>query len=305
MALWLGYSAPILDDIKITQKVIQGKMDYLITDAQVRQLQRGCPPLAVQEVLDALPHIQKASLVDDSTRRDEVSIWSILLLTLPRLLKVRQGSPLERACSRICKNGQEVADILVFIGLAYGCVWGYDYLQAQSGSGLSAAIAATFASLTVAAVSAAASLVSIVRLYREVDSSPLLSGRLITEFQVQEILRSSPPGYAITMLNGLPVIAYFEKSEIRPERTEMVTSAIETESVAAEKPQKWWKRPVGVLIMLSFFWLAIGSLLSENPDTMAVIGSFAVIVLLINALLRRILRRRSKRIIAQRTGTTW
>ncbi|ORL53102.1 hypothetical protein B7H18_03730 [Pseudomonas putida] len=282
-------------------------MDYLITDAQVRQLQRGCPPMAVQEMLGALPHVQNASLDNDSNRRDEVSVWSTVWLTLPRLLKVRQGGMFERACSRIYKIGHEVADILVFFGLVNGCVWGYDYIQAQRSLGLSTAMAGTIVALTVAAIGAAASIVTIVRLYRKeaADGFTPLSGLLITELQVQDILRSSPPGYAIAMLNGLPVMAYFEKNEIPPEGFETEKSAIEPEAVASEKPQKWWRRPVWVLITLSVLWLAIGSLLSENPDTMAVIGSCAVIGLLFNALLRRVLRCRTKRIIAQRTGATW
>lgn len=289
-----------------TQKVMLGTMEYLITEAQVRQLQQACPPESVQKVLDGLPRVTNVSTENDRTRRDEVSVWGNLLLALPRMLKVRSGSRFDTACSIIYKVSHEAIDILVFIGLSYGCVWGYDYIQSQWASGLTAGVAVTLVALLVAALSAVTTITSIVRNFRreKAQGFPELSGLRIRESQINAILRSAPPGFAIRMFDSLPVMATYQVSESPAEGVEGV-AAPEAHSAAPEKPQRWWDLPVWLITAMSLLWLVTGSLLSDDPDLMAKIGSFAVIWLAADALIRRFVRFKTERVIAQRTRHTW
>lgn len=279
-------------------------MEYLITDAQVRMLRQGFPPVTVQKVLSALPCVKQVSVNDDK-RFEEVSIWSTLFLNLPGMLNVRPGSWFERACFRIYKIAHQITLFLVVMGVISGCIWGYDYIQAHWDSSLTPAMGATIAALLVPAIGAALILIKIVqviRTSRENGSAPALSGFLITELQVLEILRSSPPGYAIAILNSLPVMAYFELTEALPEGAEGVPSSNAPESVG---PEKWWKIPVGVFACASLIWLSLGVVLSDSPNTLDVLGSFAVFGLVVDAVFYRFWRVREKRTIAERSGTTW
>ena len=279
-------------------------MNYLISEEQVLQLQRGCPPSAVQEVLGALPHVEKASVEFDSTRRDEVSIWGTLLLAIPRVLKARPGSWFEKTCSGIYQIGSQLASFLALFGIAYGFMWGYDYIQSQWRAGITPELVITLVALIAAAISAAACVIAIARIFRKVegDGSHALSGLKITELQVQAILKSTPPGYVIKMLNNLPVLGYFVISETPPERTVAESSSFEPKLVTPEKPQQWWKLPFWMVLMLSLLWLAFGSLLSEDPETIA---SLAVIGLVIDAVFHRVWKHKIQRVIAERTGSTW
>lgn len=286
-------------------------MEYLITGPQVRQLEQGCPPAAVQEILGTLPSVERVSVDTDRTRRDEVSVWSTLALTLPKLLKVHTGSWFSKVCSGIYSIGSEIGEFVYFIGMVYGCMWGFDYIQSQWGSGVTAGMVATLVALTVVAVRVATSVISLIIALAEKDKlgedefyTPL-SGHLITELQIQGLLESSPPGYVIKMLDSLPVIAYFEKGKTRPEETEVAASMIESGSAAPEKTPKWWEFAVAMIILASPLWLAFGSLLSEDPDTMATIGGYAVLASVANALICLAWARGSERLIAQRTSLTW
>lgn len=282
-------------------------MDYLITEAQVRQLHQSGPPESVQQILGALPRIEGVSVYDDRIRRDEVSVWGALMLALPITAKVRPGGRLEKACSVAYKLGHEVIDIAVVFGAIYGCVWGYEYIQSQWGSGPTASVLATFAALIVAALSAAASMIATVSLLRKdaPQDSFNLSGYLMTELQAQAILRSSPPGYAIRMLDSLPVVSYYKKSEGLIQGLEVEPSAIEPQSPIPDKRRTRWGISWGMVVMVSLLWLAFGTLLSEESDTMAMIGSVVVIGFAIDVIFCRIARLKTERVIAKKTGSSW
>ncbi|QOD01568.1 hypothetical protein [Pseudomonas putida] len=284
-------------------------MEYLITGAQLRQVQQGCPPAAVQEVLGALPRVENVSVTTDRTRRDEVSVGSALALALPRLFNVRSGSWFARACSGIYSFLSGIGGHLYIIGLVYGCVWGYDYIQSQWNSGLSAGMVATIVALSYVALQVAASVIYLIKVLAEKDNlgevevyTPF-SGHMITELQIQGVLDSSPPGYVIKMLDSLPVMACFEKSKTLPEETEVEVSAIEPKSVAPEPPG-WWKLPVKMIIHLSLLWLAFGHL-SADPDSLATIGGYALVATSLNSFVCLFWARRSDQLIARRTSLTW
>ncbi len=283
-------------------------MNYLITEEQVQRLLLGGPPHTVQKVLGALPRVKHASVDFESTRRDEVTLWSTLFMAIPRALKVRPGSCFEKTCSGIYKFGSQLVSILALFGVAYGSMWGYAYIKSAWVAGITPKLVITLIALVAVAISALACVITIARVFRKSDYDGFheLSGLKITEFQIQAILRSSStPGYAIKMLNSLPVLAYFEVNETPHDKTVAEPYSVEPELLAPEKPQQWWKIPFWLVLMPSLLWLAVGSLLSEDPDTTTKIWCLAVIWLVIDAVFHRVWKHRIELEIAKRTDSTW
>jgi hypothetical protein len=226
--------------------------------------------------------------------------------------------------------------IFLTLGVIAAFQWGFGIVLASQGAEPSATLLLTLAALVIAGggfiTNLGKHIAKIPSVFRS-EQPRYMSGYLINELQVQEIIRPhlagylingqmdqasikrvEAPGYVHCILDSLPVIdnsvysgaELVERSAAHPvEPVVEVERADDRQFKLGAQPTSFWRKLYQLLLLISLFWLGHGALSDVSQGKLFTIGSTVLFIYLVDTIVTDRLMRLRRSTIASDCSRSW